>query len=332
MEYATTEIALRLRASRLAAGITSGSEASAKLGIAPATYRGAETCRRPASRSLLGRAHRVFGVTIDYLIHGAVQTNLDETAREIEAVLRRAREQDWKSDTTLSARLTRARRARGFRSATAAAKANDWKLATYTAHESGTQRIPLDRAIAYALRFRTDLSFLVFGDEPPFRSDDRLASSETSSMVRRPAGPHDLRQPFAVAGDGWAWLPQRPRRIGADISLPLVEQTEAGLRLAGEVPLYGLLGFLTRPGLEEKQLYAVVLSRDEISMEVQIVERLHEPPATLRLLASEGNRARLVLASNPGLVYADPLTAIGSAEHPVVLGLPIGSIELRSFA
>jgi hypothetical protein len=52
------------------------------------------------------------------------------------------------------ARLRLAREAAGFKSARAAAMANDWAESSYRAHESGTRTIGQDDAEAYARRFR----------------------------------------------------------------------------------------------------------------------------------------------------------------------------------
>lgn len=69
-------------------------------------------------------------------------------------------------DMEVSERLKQARIKAGYRSAAEAANSFGWTGSTYAAHENGTRGVKPDDAKKYALAFRIDPGFLMFGTEP----------------------------------------------------------------------------------------------------------------------------------------------------------------------
>jgi DNA-binding XRE family transcriptional regulator len=65
----------------------------------------------------------------------------------------------------ISDRLKQARIRAGFRSASEAANNYGWTNSTYAAHENGTRGVKVEDAKKYALAFRTDPGYLLFGTE-----------------------------------------------------------------------------------------------------------------------------------------------------------------------
>ncbi len=72
----------------------------------------------------------------------------------------------------ISERLKDARQKAGFRSAADAAERFSWVASTYASHENGTRGVKPDDVKKYALAFRSDPGYLLFGTE---RSTSRIA-------------------------------------------------------------------------------------------------------------------------------------------------------------
>lgn len=107
-------------------------------------------------------------------------------------------------------RLSQARKAAGYETATAAADAMGLQPPTYLAHENGSRGFKLDSANRYAKFFRVPLEWLLFGANPP-------------------AG---LAEPDAPALVGPGWGVQAPH-YGASL-------THAGLRTINRsIPVLG---------------------------------------------------------------------------------------------
>lgn len=95
-------------------------------------------------------------------------------------------------------RLKRARQDAGYATASAAARAMDIKVVTYTAHENGGRDFGRLEAITYAKFFNVDPAWLMFGDDargpdggvpaapsPPATTE---AAERTEAVTREPAG------------------------------------------------------------------------------------------------------------------------------------------------
>lgn len=72
----------------------------------------------------------------------------------------------------ISERLKDARQKAGFRSAAEAAERFGWVSSTYASHENGTRGVKPDDVKKYALAFRSDPGYLLFGTE---RSTSKVA-------------------------------------------------------------------------------------------------------------------------------------------------------------
>jgi len=102
-------------------------------------------------------------------------------------------------DELMCDRLKRARRAAGFRSATAAIERFGWKASTYRAHENGQNNFSADHSRLYAQAFGVSASWLLLGEADvteaaPSRHDTAFAKEAAEA----PAGAVTLRGKVAT--------------------------------------------------------------------------------------------------------------------------------------
>lgn len=236
--------ALRLRASRLAAGYQVGRDAALALGIPFQTYRNAETGNITPGKALISAVISRLGVSESFLRSGRATTPIDELAVRIANVLEAAESDVQMIDPTEYAeRLKTMRAEAGYKTPSAAAKAMGWAVQTYSAHEASQNPIPIERQVCYALAFRFRPEYAVLGELP---KHSRKSGIEENWR--------DLRAEGAVVAApsvaAWNWLrgsetsfavitctKRRIHVLDQRLSVPNTDLSD-GLRRSGRASLY----------------------------------------------------------------------------------------------
>ena len=159
----------RLRGARLAAGIVQTKQAADLMGVNDVTYRHAERGIRSASRHLVDKAAKLFGVSVRYLQGGAAASEREQLAERIAALLADVDVDQYESPSGYGAvvqRLRKIRSAAGHDNINSAAGAHGWNRTVYWQHETGGRGITLDRMIAYCLAMGARPEYGVLGQEP----------------------------------------------------------------------------------------------------------------------------------------------------------------------
>lgn len=153
----------RLRAARLAAGYIVSKDAATALGETTSTYRNIEYGLQKITPTVLASAITEFGVSKTFLKEGTEGLGVNDALAMRLYELMPAAQTD---DAARTARLRQMRVETGYESASAAARAKDWKLPTFMAHESGVAPLTGDRAIGYALAFGYRPEWMILGTKP----------------------------------------------------------------------------------------------------------------------------------------------------------------------
>lgn len=247
----------RMEAARIVAGVVIAADAAKLLGISKVAIHRAEAGISEPAGDFRGRFCELFEVTRDYIETGAIQGEREKLAERVAALLASTAE-PAEIDIALARRLKTARIESGHATAAAAINRFGFKMATYLSHEGGTRRLPLERAIYYALNFRVRPEFLLLGEMPVLAGDDDPVSRWTPASIDTSSSIHP-----ANLNLNWRWL--RKAGTTASLVLPILGLKEGKMILAEKDPMHVPKGLLPTSARQvDGPAYAIRISPEEI--------------------------------------------------------------------
>lgn len=254
---AITTMGGRMEATRIVAGIVIAADAAKLLGISKVSLHRFEADISEPGGDFIARFCELFDVRPRFIDSGAVEGEREQLAGRVAALLASTAEHA-EIDAALSRRLKTARIESGYKTAASAIERLGFKLATYLSHEGGGRRLPLERAVLYALHLSVRPEYLLLGEMPVLAGDDdpisrwRPVSIDESSSV-------DLGR----IKPNWRWL--RKAGTTASLVLPILGLKDGRMILAEKDPMHVPRGLLPASAARvEGPAYAIRISPEEI--------------------------------------------------------------------